>query len=345
MMYDKMKFEEKIAALATFEPPEDFTPMLSKENLKEIKAPIYDFRAQGIPVVPDMLAVVAESANPESARLGALIVLAHVAHKDGIPALIDALKSTEGRMSECAAVFLQLFYQEDVPAEIRKIASDSSLDKKIRTNAYLAIYRWASRKVSKEKEKLKRKRNEDVKALALDGLGSKDLDIKKLCIKMLPHISLNWEAEEAGKKSELVKVIEKVYPMLEHKDESLVAAAFESLNDLVIKMGSPAKLVPFALKYAKSGKKEVKLKAVKLLAVIFNTEMSETNKEDYLEEIYFILKDTDKDVLLLGIDIMNKHGKTAELKAELASLTSNADEEIASAAKAAQEAIDKRGKE
>jgi hypothetical protein len=341
MMYDKMQFKKKIDALATFEPPEDFTLLLTKENLKKEKAPIYDFRMQGEPIVADMLEVIKTTSYPEPARLAAMIVIGHLAPNDGVDPMLEMLASSDGRVSECASVFLQKFYQKTVTEKIRKVAQDKSADKNVRKNAYHAMLRWGSRKDLKKKEKLKRQRDEHLKALALGGLKSQELEVRKLSVQMLPFITFSWEAK-SGEKSELVKVIEKVKPFLFEEDKDLVEFTFGALRNLVGNMGNPTVVLSEIIEVAKSDKKDLQLKGVTLISNIFRDEESASRKSDSLEKIHFLLESSEKEILLKAIEILKDYGDKGEDRKALSRLTESEDKEIAEAAQEAQKVILKR---
>lgn len=335
MMYDKQRFEQKIDDLSTFEPPEDFSLLLSKENLKQEKAPIYDFRMQGERIVPEMIEVIRNTSLPESARLGAIIVVSHLQAKEAVDDVIESLRSTEGRLSECASVFLQLYPYEAVPEKIRKVAENGKLDKTIRLNAYRAMYNWASRKLSAS-DKLKRRRNEDLKALALSGIEEEDQDLRKIAVDILPHVSFKREAPE-GEVAEVNKVVDSIIPFLQHEDEDLRERAYKSLRFLVGEMFHTTDALPLVLPLAKNADREIRLRAAELIKMIYKDEESTSRK--VMEKVYFLLDDEDKDIVMVGIDILAKHGRSTEDRLALKDVAASDDEEIAKAAAEAQKAI------
>ncbi len=336
-MYDKMQSKKDIDQLSKFEMPPDFTPLLTPENLKKEKAPIWDFRAKGPDVVPAMLEIIWDASVAEGPMGAALIVVSHLAAKDAIDPVIEALKTPEGRLSECASVFLRLFYQEEVPEKIMKAAKDAKNDS-LKINAYNALFGWSTYKLKKESERLKRKKNKHLKAMTFEGLKESNMICRKICVKMIKEVSLDMEAPEGGK-SEVQTVTEEILPFVDSDDKELVEISSETLRILVGNMQHPIQILGEVLKYWKSPKKEIRLLVVALVGVIFKNEDSEISKEKERDKMHQLLEDSEKEVVLASVKLLEEVGKTTEDRQALKSLTENADQDIAEAAKKAQNTI------
>ncbi len=338
MWWSGMQTKQDIAGLSKFEMPVDFSPLLLQENLKKDKAPIYDFKAKGADVVPSMLKVLREPSNPENVKCAALIILCHLAHKDAMDDAIEALKTVEGRIGECASVFLCLFWQDEIAEKIRKVASDTKLDKKVRLSAYNAMYGWSSIKLKKESEKLKRKKNKNLKALTIEGLKETDIDFRKVSVKMVKEVALDMEAAE-GAKSEVHEVAMQFFPFLESEDAAFVADSFATLQILIGNMQHPLAILAEILKLAKAPKKEQRLMGLTLVELAFKHEDSDISKEKEIEKVHTLLEDPEKEIVLKAIAIMKDNGKSTEDRLALKPLTESQDKDIAEAAKAAQEKL------
>jgi hypothetical protein len=341
MMYDKKLSKERIAKLATFKLPEDFRLLLTRQNLMDVKAPLYDFRMMGDVILPEMIELLRNTAAGESERCAAIIVMGHLTKGDAIDDVVAQLYVTDSRLGECAAVFLQLFYQKVVPDKIKKVALDKKADAKVKLQAYQAMQMWAARKL-KASASLKRRRSGSLKALALKGLEEKDLALRKIAVEMLPNISFDADAEE-GEVAEVNRVVDIAIPFLQHKDKDLVEKTFASLKFLIGEMMHTTDALGSILPLAKVEDKDLRLKATLLLQMIYKDEESSLRKE--MEKVHFLLEDSEKEILLVAIDMMTKFGRTVEDRLALKLLTENEDKEIAEAAKAAQLAIMKAEKE
>jgi len=267
--------------------------------------------------------------------------MCHLTKGDAIDDVVAQLYVTDSRLGECAAVFLQLFYQKSVPDKIKKVALDKKADAKVKLQAYQAMQMWASRKL-KASASLKRRRSASLKALALKGLEEEDLALRKIAVEMLPKISFDADAEE-GEVAEVNKVVDIAIPFLQHEDKDLVEKTFASLKFLIGEMMHTTDALGSILPLAKVEDKALRLKAALLLQMIYKDEESSLRKE--MEKVHFLLEDSEKEILLVAIDMMTNFGRTVEDRLALKLLTENEDKELAGAASEAQKAIMKAERE